>query len=940
VHVQSKDSALNNDGNETAAGVGRRGVLKTALATFAGAPIYAQVAAAPAAPQAAGVAGGKREQSFDDNWRFLRGEAEGAERPEFNDSAWRTLDLPHDFSVEPLPPRPADDNGLGSVWGAAALPTRVGPFDTQLSAGGRDTGWFVGGAGWYRKRFSAAAIPAEEQVEIVFDGVYMNSDVWLNGNLLGNHPYGYTAFAYDLTPHLKRTGENVLAVRVRNDGRNSRWYSGSGIYRHVWLNTTGTFRLPVWGVFVTTPEVSAAQASVKVALRIENRGKSAQEVTARIRLLDSKGAPAGTSEARQTVQPGASAGVEQVIAVTAPALWSLSSPRMYRAEVELLAAGKSADKASVPFGIRKVEVDATRGLRINGESIKLRGGCMHHDNGILGACAIDRADERRVELMKAHGFNAIRTAHNPPSSAFLDACDRLGMLVMDEAFDQWERQKNAQDYHLYFNDWWKRDLDSMVLRDRNHPSVIMWSIGNEIPERAQPRGVEIAKQLSEYIKSLDPTRPVTAAINGRGGDSMDPAFQYLDIGGYNYAPASYESDHQRNPRRIICGTESFPQASYASWAPVDKFPYVIGDFVWTGMDHLGESSIGNAQLDAPQGGGGRGGGGAGGAGGPGGAGGGGGRGAAVAAGPGGAPLAGPGGPPQGAAPAANPTAGGRAGNAPQGSGGAAVPGPGGAPGGFGGFGGGASISQPFPWFNCYCGDIDLIGQAKPQWLQRRVFWGLSKLEMAVQRPVPAGRNELISRWGWSDELPAWTWPGADGKRLKVRVYSTGDRVQLLLNGTEVASKPVSPETELKAEFEVTYAPGELKAVAFSKGEKIAELVFKTAGKPARLRLVADRKSIQRKRTDLSFVTLEVLDQDGQLVPDAVLQATFSVSGAGELAACGTANPKDPESFRQPRLKTFHGRALAIVRPKGIAGQVTVRVQADGFPPATAVVQVT
>jgi beta-galactosidase len=903
------------DGLSGNAGWARRDALK-AIAMLAAAPLAAQAGGTAQIPagRSGAVAAGKRDQLFDDGWRFLRGDAPGAERPEFNDAQWRALDLPHDFSVEDLPPRAADANGEGAVWGTTVLPTRIGPFDTELSQGGRDTGWFVGGTGWYRKRFSAATVPTNGQVEIVFDGVYMNSDVWLNGTLLGNHPYGYTTFAYDLTPHLRRTGENVLAVRVRNEGRNSRWYSGSGIYRHVWLNTTGSVRVPLWGLFITTPEVSRASASVNVAVRIESRAQAAQDVTVRIRLFDSKNASAGTRDVRQSLAAGGSANVEQIFTVATPQLWSVDTPQLYRAEVELLVGGRATDTVATSFGIRKLEVDAERGLRINGEQVKLKGGCMHHDNGILGACAIDRAEERRVELMKAHGFNAIRTAHNPPSSAFLDACDRLGMLVMDEAFDQWERQKaqNAQDYHLYFAEWWRRDIDSMVLRDRNHPSVIMWSIGNEIPERAQPRGVEIAKQLSEYIKTLDSTRPITAGINGRG-EALDPAFLYLAVAGYNYGPAGYEADHARHPKRVIMGTESFPRQAYASWAPVEKHSYVIGDFVWTGMDHLGESSIGNAQLNTPAG---RGGGGpgAGAAGGPGGsvaAGApGGGRGAVVAAGPGGAPLAGAG---PGGAPAAQAAA--------------------------GGMGGGSSISLPFPWFNCYCGDIDLIGQAKPQWYHRRVFWGLSKLEMAVQRPVPEGRTEVISGWGFSDEMRSWTWPGSEGKTLKVRVYSSGDQVRLLLNGKEIGVKPVSSETELKAEFDVPYAAGELQAIALSKGQQIAELSFKTVGKPAKLRLKADRASIRRDRNDLSYVTLEVLDQAGELVPDTVVPVSFSISGAAELVTAGSANPKDVESFRRLRPKTFHGRCLAIVRPKNVAGAATVRAQADGLPPASIVVQV-
>lgn len=368
-----------------------------------------------------------------------------------------------------------------------ALPTRVGPFDAEISQGGRDTGWTVGGTGWYGKRFSGSSVPAQGQVEIVFDGVYMNSDVWLNGQPLGNHPYGYTSFAYDLTPHLCRDAENVIAVRVRNGGRNSRWYAGSGIYRHVWLNTTGPVRIPLWGVAITTPEVSGAQATIQVAVRVENRGHTGQETTVRVRLVDAKNLSAGEHEASQAVPATGGSEIVQTITVTGPRLWSTASPNMYRAEVELVMGGRSVDKTSEPFGIREVEVDAERGLRVNGAVVKVKGGCVHHDNGLPGACAIGRAEQRRVELLKANGFNAIRTSHNPPSTAFLDACDRLGMLVMDEAFDQWEKPKNPEDYDVHFAEWWRRDIDSMVLRDRNHPSVILWSVANEIPERAWTR---------------------------------------------------------------------------------------------------------------------------------------------------------------------------------------------------------------------------------------------------------------------------------------------------------------------------------------------------------------------------------------------------------------------------------------------------------------------
>jgi beta-galactosidase len=892
----------------------RRDALKSVLLALTAAPLAEETASSQqrTAPPAGGVEH-RRDQPFDAGWRFHRGDAPGAERPEFDDAAWRSLDLPHDFSIEALPPR-LEENGAGALWGETALPARIGPFDSVESEGGRSTGWVVGGTGWYRKRFAANAVPAGRQAEIVFDGVYMNSDVWLNGQLLGNHPYGYTAFSYDLTPHLRRDGENVLAVRVRNEGRNSRWYSGSGIYRHVWLNVTGEVRVPLWGIGVTTPEVAKDSATVKVAIKIENRGKAAHDVAVRVRLLDSKNVAAGSHEATQSVAAGGSAQVEQSFAVAAPQLWSTATPRMYRAEVDLVVGGSRVDQASAAFGIRKIEVDAENGLRINGEAVKLKGGCLHHDNGLLGSATIDRAEERRVELMKKNGFNAIRTSHNPPSPAFLDACDRVGILVLDEAFDCWERQKNPQDYHLYFDDWWQRDVDAMVLRDRNHPSVIFWSIGNEIGECTQPRGVEIAKQLVDRIKSLDTTRPVTEAVNGifAAGTSLDLAFQYLDVGGYNYMWNRYEGDHARLPQRVMMGTESFPLQAFQNWQLVRKHPYVLGDFVWTGMDYLGESSIGNAQLSQPAGRGGMGGlaGGAGGRG-PGAA----GAGAPTAAGPG------------GAAPAAQAAAGGRgAGGGPDLGGMVAMPGS--------GFG-----MLAYPWFNSNCGDIDMIGETKAPLYYKHVVWGISPLEMAVQRPVPQGRTENVSAWGWSDELRSWTWPGFEGKSLKVRVYSTGDQVRLLLDGKEIGAKPVSLETELKAEFDVPYAPGELKAVALSGGKQIAELAFKTAGKPARLRLKADRPSIRRSRNDLCYVTLEVLDQAGQLIPDAVVPVRFTVAGAGELAAAGAANPKDVESFRQPNPRTFHGKALAIVRPKGVAGTITVRAEAEGLTAASVVVQV-
>ncbi|HJQ26939.1 MAG TPA: glycoside hydrolase family 2 TIM barrel-domain containing protein [Blastocatellia bacterium] len=828
---------------------GRRDLLKgvTALATLpliADLPTYALSNAE--ASSATSIVSAAREQSFDAGWRFFNGDAAGAERADFDDRQWRVLDLPHDWSIEDLPARP-ESTGEATLWGNNT-PTRIGPFDAEASEGKTSTGFVVGGTGWYRKRFTLAPPTARRRVEVRFDGVYMDADVWLNGQHLGNHPYGYTSFAFDLTPHLKPGAENVLAVRVRNLGKNSRWYSGSGIYRHVWLTVTGDVRVPTWGLSVATPNVWSEAAAVQVTTTVENHSATPQEIIVRARLLDPNGSAAGKAETTRSVAAGGSAEVEQRFTVVSPKLWSAKTPQLYRAEVELVAGREVVDQTSTAFGIRTIEVDAERGLRINGEAVKLKGGCLHHDNGVLGAAAIDRAEERRVELMKANGFNAIRTSHNPPSPAFLDACDRLGVMVIDEAFDMWRAAKNTEDYHRFFDEWWQRDLRSMVLRDRNHPSVIMWSIGNEIHERAEPEGVQIAERLVGEIKRFDSTRPVTQAVchfwdyPGRKWQETDPAFKHIEVGGYNYSWREYEADHVRHPQRVICGTESFPLEAFDNWRMVEAHAYVIGDFVWTGMDYLGETGIGHVHLDKQT----------------------------------------------------------------------------------------SYELQTFPWFNAYCGDIDLIGGKKPQSYYRDVVWGNSVLEMAVQRPVPEGHKETVSAWGWSDELRSWTWPGAEGRPLKVRVYSRGDQVRLLLNGKEVGTSPVSVDTKLRAEFSVPYAPGELRAVAQAGGKEIASLAFATTGPPASLRLTADRPRLRADRNDLAYIKVEVLDQRGNLVPDAVVPVSFSVAGVAELAGVGSANPKDAASFRQPRRPTFQGRCLAVLRPTGRSGVITLRADAEGL----------
>jgi beta-galactosidase len=842
------------------------------------------------------TAGEPRERSFDDGWRFKRGDVTGAENPAFSDLAWRKLDLPHDWSIEDLPPHPESD-GRSALWDDTSSPTEIGPFSKLRSEGKGATGWVVGGIGWYRKSFATPEHVKGDRVAVRFDGVYMNAEFWINGTKLGQHPYGYTSFEYNLTPHLREGGENVLAVKVNNAGSNSRWYSGAGIYRHVWLTVTGPVYVPTWGVFVVTKDASREAAALAATVQVTNAGSEARDVKVRLRLLDADGQVANSTETRQIIQPGGPAEVKLAPVVNQPRLWSPTSPNLYSAEVEILVNDRRVDRVSTNIGIRKLEVDVEHGLRINGETFKLRGGCLHHDNGVLGSATIDRAEERRVELMKSNGFNAIRTSHNPPSPAFLDACDRLGIMVLDEAFDMWEAAKNPGDYHLYFKEWWQRDLDAMVLRDRNHPSIVIWSIGNEVSERAAPEGVAIAKRLTERLRQLDSTRPITQAIpfafesimkTGKmpPWPSQDPAFKYLDVGGYNYEWKQFEKDHDRLPERVMVETESYPIQAAEVWEAVNKLPYVLGDFVWTGMDYIGESGIGIARLTP-------------------------------------APSRF-----RGAAPPAPPMS---------------IP---------------AGIEFPFPngvvfgdrpdfpWFNSYCGDIDLIGNKKPQSYFRDVVWDRSKIEMAVLRPLPEGRKEQISAWGWFDELRSWTWPGQEGLTLTVRVYTKGDRVQLLLNGKEVGSADVSTITDLPAgktimtaELTVPYAAGELKAVALKDGKPIAQTSLKTAGAPHRITLHPDRLTLKRSRNDLSFVMVHVEDNDGNLVPDAVADISFKLLGTGELAAVGNANPKEIASFRLPRRKTYQGRCLAVVRPTGTAGSITLQANSEGLEPASVALRV-
>lgn len=774
---------------------------------------------------------------FDDDWKFQLGNVEGAAMPSFDDNNWRSIDLPHDWSIENLP-----NQEPGKV---------VGPFSLE-SIGTTATGNTIGGTAWYRKTFTLDKDERYSQVIINFDGVYMNSEVWVNGKLAGTHPYGYTAFHFDITEFLNPAGKpNIIAVNVKNEGKNSRWYSGSGIYRHVWLIRKQPIHIAHNGVFVNTESISENEANISVSTTIENSAKDGADVKLKVSIVDANGNVATTSETKG-ISIKNTESIIQRMTIPQAKLWSTEEPNLYTAEVQVIANGKITDRTVTTFGIRTIHFDAKTGFTLNGKTVLLKGGNLHHDNGFLGSATIDRAEERRVELMKANGFNAIRTSHNPPSKQFLDACDRLGILVMDEAFDQWVRPKNPQDYNLYFREWWKTDLKSMVYRDRNHPSVIFWSIGNELNERADSLGFAIRKELVAEVHILDSTRPVTEGICdfwdhwGQQWSTTAPAFADLDVAGYNYLNLKYESDHAEFPDRIIVGTESYAAEAYAFWQQVEKNPWVIGDFVWTGMDHLGETGCGNAKI-------------------------------------------------------------------------AEKPGP-------------RVGLQPWPWFSNYCGDIDLCGSKKPQSYYRDVVWNNSKIEIMVHTPIPEGMVETYSYWGWPDEHPTWNWKGNEGKLMDVRVFSKSPLVRLELNGKIIGEQAIDTQTGITANFKVPYEAGLLKAIALDNGKETASKELKTTGAPAKVKLTADRTAIKANRNDLSYIKVEITDDQGNVVPDASIPVTFTVSGVGEIAGSGNANPTDMESFNNSVCKTFRGQALVILRPqiKPVKGTISLTADAPGL----------
>lgn len=768
----------------------------------------------------------ERKQLFDYGWKFYIGDTAAAEQKNFDDGNWRMLDLPNDWSIE----------------------GKVNPKNPSGNAGG----YFPTGTGWYRKTFNVPVELAGKKVSIYLEGVYMNAETFINGNSLGVHPYGYTSFGYDLTPYLQWGKENVIAVKVDNSQQiNSRWYSGSGIYRHVWMLITDAVHIASWGVSVTTPVISSKKATVLVKTRVKNETKLDQDILVKTILWDQHKHIAGNKQLSIKLTANSEKEITQTITVPNPSLWANETPNLYEAQVQVLKNKKAMDDCKTKFGIRSLNYSVENGFRLNGKMIKLNGGCVHHDNGCLGSAAFDRAEEKKVEMLKAAGFNAVRTSHNPPSEAFLDACDRLGLLVIDESFDCWRVGKNKNDNAKYFNKWWQQDLASMVLRDRNHPSIIMWSIGNEVPERGTPAAVQTAEMLINSVKTMDTTRPVTSAIveNGKDWGVMDSLMAVHDVAGYNYHLFAAPTDHQRVPSRMIVQTESYPKDAFVNWNLVQNNSYVLGDFVWTAIDYLGEAGIGRYYYS-------------------------------------------------GDAPGEN------------------------------------WERDLFPWHGAYCGDIDLTGWRKPISHYRSMLYNDNeKLYMAVREPAPAPLEIKETWWSVWPTWQSWTWPGFEGKPVQVEVYSKYSKVRLYLNNNLVGEDSTTREQQFKATFTVPYTAGILKAVGIENNKEVETTTLQSAGEANHIKLTADKNELTANGQDLSYITVEIMDKDGIIQPNAANQLLFKINGAGTIAGICNADLKDWNQYTGNTCNAWKGRALVVIKSSKSPGDIELTVSSPGLPDA-------
>ncbi|HEY1806188.1 MAG TPA: glycoside hydrolase family 2 TIM barrel-domain containing protein [Terracidiphilus sp.] len=791
-------------------------------------------------------------ESFDFGWKFSKSDASGAELLEFDDAGWRALDLPHDWSIE-------------------------GPIHEHAPSSGPG-GYMPTGIGWYRKTFIVPESYRGKVITLEFDGVYQNSDVWINGHHLGRRPYGYIPFVYELTGQMKFGADNVVAVRVDNSRQtNCRWYSGSGIYRHTWLHVLNPVHVAQWGTFVTCPRVQAHAATIEVRTAVANSRNSAVLCKLLTAIIDAGGATIASLETPQTIAAGDSTKFFQQIEVPTPALWSPGQPNLYSVRSTLRDRDDVIDEYDTPFGIREAIFDAEHGFLLNGEHIKLNGVCIHHEAGSVGAAVPLRVWERRLEILKEMGCNAIRTSHNPYATEFLDLCDRMGFLVMAEAFDEWKIPKGQirYGYSMYFDEWHERDLENFLHRDRNHPSIVLWSAGNEVPDQSAPDGAETLRQLLGIFHREDPTRPVTAACDRIASEppsnTVRPEFlAELDIVGYNYvdrwrdrAEKYYSIDHAAFPSRRVIGTESggmggirgdyrslFPSDLPAAarrflfqqnraidteqlWQFVSTYDYVAGDFMWTGIDYLGESF--------------------------------------------------------------------------------------------------------WPMRISPSGVLDTCAFKKDGFYFYQSRWTEKPMIHLFPHWNWAGKEgEIVSVACYTncDTVELFL----NGKSYGVKGY---EFPRLGMEGTygnyPARARALRTTADLHLSWDVPYQPGMLKAVGVKDGAVAVTVEVATAGAPAAIALSADRMSIAADRRDVAHIVVEIHDDKGQIAPTAMNQVTFTVEGEGKLIGVDNGDPSSHEDFKSDRRRAFNGMCMAIVQSTASAGTIGITAISPGLRPASIVI---
>ncbi|MDF2513762.1 MAG: glycoside hydrolase [Herbinix sp.] len=801
---------------------------------------------------------------------------------------------------------------LSALLGGSVEPIKVTlPHDASICSErdkedkeGSGNGFFREENCNYSKDFIVAAEDADKVIWIEFEGVYQNSFVYINNAFAGKCPYGYGNYFIDATKFIKFGESNHIQVIVKNGVASGRWYTGGGIYRDVNLMISDRLHLIPKGIHISARDIEEGSAVIRVESVVEYNGTGTRDMVLVIEVLNHEGKVVAANEMPATIFEHSKVTLRQQFIIEDPHLWDVEDPYLYTYHSYIKADDRVTDEETGTFGIRKLQLDVKHGLRINGKTVNLRGGCIHHDNGVLGTATFAHAEENRVKKLKEAGFNAIRSAHHPMGKKLLEACDRLGMLVMDELSDVWVTTKVDFDYGMNFAEWWEHDITNMVDKDYNHPCVIMYSIGNEIPQTGNKIDNAWGKKLADKIRKLDDTRYTTNSVNlmlsvmdrikefmalqqsgmqeqgaantdqpaeintmmnnmfqamqaltvsDLASDATQEAFAQVDIAGYNYADNRYISDGVKYPNRIIVGSETYPAAIDGNWDLVEKLPYVIGDFTWTSWDYLGETGIGGFSYGVPD-------------------------------------------------PA-------------------------------------TQFYKPYPWKAAYCGDFNLIGQRRPVSYWREIIWGLRKAPyIAVSPPVNFGEKINLSMWGFTDAIHSWNWSGYEGKPVSVEVYSDSEEVELFINGKSMGRKSVGEQKKAIVKFETVYESGKIEAVAYKAGIETGRDLLVTADSNVEIEAISDKKSIRVGSQDVCYVEIALKDANNNLNMEANKLVSIQLEGPGIMQGFGSADPISSENYFDHTAKTFEGRLLAVVRSTDVPGEIKVILSAEGCKDVTVVIE--